>query len=138
MPVKFKNEVLGVLSVDRLFGSSGISFEEDVRLLKIIASLIAQSVRLHQEIEKEREAFLEEKENLKQQLKGKYTIKNIIGNSDRMQEVFESIHKVAPSKANVLLRGESGTGKGTDGKGNTLHEPKSTGAFYKIQLRIYS
>ena len=29
-----------------------------------------------------------------------------------MQEVFESIHRVAPSKANVLLRGESGTGKG--------------------------
>src|SRR5574340_1718040 len=66
VPIKFKNETLGVLSVDRLFGSKVISFEEDLRLLKIIASLIAQTVKLHMEIEKEREAFLEEKENLRQ------------------------------------------------------------------------
>lgn len=132
VPVKFKNSVLGVLSVDRLFGSAGVSFEEDVRLLKIIASLIAQSVRLHQEIENEREAFLEEKENLKQQLKGKYTIKNIIGNSDRMQEVFESIHKVAPSKANVLLRGESGTGKELMAKAIHYMSPRAQGPFIKF------
>lgn len=111
VPIKFKNEILGVLSVDRLFGSKTISFEEDLRLLKIIASLIAQFVKLHMELEKEREAYLEEKEDLKQQLKAKYKVENIIGQSDRMQEVFEAIHKVAPSKANVLLRGESGTGK---------------------------
>jgi Nif-specific regulatory protein len=132
VPIKFKNEVLGVLSVDRLFGSTGVSFEEDVRLLKIIASLIAQSVRLHQEIEKEREAFLEEKEDLKQQLKSKYTIRNIIGNSDRMQEVFESIHKVAPSKANVLLRGESGTGKELLAKAIHYMSPKAQGPFIKL------
>ncbi len=132
VPIKFKNEVLGVLSVDRLFGSTGVSFEEDVRLLKIIASLIAQSVRLHQEIEKEREAFLEEKEDLKQQLKSKYTIRNIIGNSDRMQEVFESIHKVAPSKANVLLRGESGTGKELLAKAIHYMSPRAEGPFIKL------
>src|SRR5208337_3241044 len=132
VPIKFKNAILGVLSVDRLFGSKGISFEEDVRLLKIIASLIAQSVRLHQEIEKEREAFLEEKEDLKLQLKSKYTIKNIIGNSERMQEVFESIHKVAPSKANVLLRGESGTGKELLAKAIHYMSPKAQGPFIKL------
>jgi Nif-specific regulatory protein len=132
VPVKFKNEVLGVLSVDRLFGSTGVSFEEDVRLLKIIASLIAQSVRLHQEIEKEREAFLEEKEDLKQQLKGKYTVRNIIGDSDRMQEVFESIHKVAPSKANVLLRGESGTGKELLAKAIHYMSPRAQGPLIKL------
>src|SRR3990170_793126 len=68
VPIKFKNEVLGVLSVDRLFGAKGVSFEEDLRLLKIIASLVAQSIKLHLEVEKEREAFLEEKENLTRQL----------------------------------------------------------------------
>ena len=132
VPIKFKNEVLGVLSVDRLFGSKAVSFEEDLRLLKIIASLIAQSVRLNQKIEKEREAFQEEKENLKQQLKGKYTVKNIFGNSDRMQEVFESVHKVAPSKANVLLRGESGTGKELLAKAIHYMSPRLQGPFIKF------
>jgi Nif-specific regulatory protein len=111
VPIKFKSEVLGVLSVDRLFETKGVSFEEDLRLLKIIASLMAQSVKLHNELERERVAFLEEKESLTQQLKGRYRVENIIGQSDSMQEVFEAIHKVAPSRANVLLRGESGTGK---------------------------
>lgn len=132
VPIKFKDEILGVLSVDRLFGSKGISFEEDLRLLKIIASLIAQSVKLHREVEKEREAFLEEKEELTRQLRGKYKVENIIGLSDRMQEVFEAIHHVAPSKANVLLRGESGTGKELVAKAVHFMSQRAKGPFIKF------
>ncbi|MBI5204751.1 MAG: nif-specific transcriptional activator NifA [Nitrospirae bacterium] len=132
VPIKFKNETLGVLSVDRLFGSKTISFEEDLRMLKIIASLIAQSAKLHQEVEKEREAFIEEKENLKRQLKGRYSVENMIGQSDSMQEVFEAVHRVAPSKANVLLRGESGTGKELIAKAIHYMSPVSKGPFIKF------
>ncbi|HYA26991.1 MAG TPA: nif-specific transcriptional activator NifA [Thermodesulfovibrionales bacterium] len=132
VPIKFKDEVLGVLSVDRLFSSKGISFEEDLRLLKIIASLIAQSVKLHREVEKEREAFLEEKEVLTRQLKSKYRVENIIGQSDRMQEVFEAIHRVAPSRANVLLRGESGTGKELAAKAIHFMSPRAKNTFIKF------
>lgn len=132
VPIKFKNETLGVLSVDRLFGSKGITFEADLRLLKIIASLIAQSVKLHMEVEKERETFLEEKENLNRQLRGKYKVENIIGQSDSMQEVFESIHKVAPSNANVLLRGESGTGKELVAKAIHYMSKRNKGAFIRF------
>jgi len=132
VPIRFKNETLGVLSVDRLFGSKTISFEEDLRLLKIIASLIAQSVKLHQEVEKERDAFLEEKENLKRQLRGRYRIENIIGQSDRMQEAFEAVHRVAPSRANVLLRGESGTGKELIARAIHYMSPRAKGPFIKF------
>jgi Nif-specific regulatory protein len=132
VPIKFKNEVLGVLSVDRLFSEKGISFEEDLRLLKIIASLIGQTVKLHRELEREREAFLQEQENLKRQLKGKYRVENIIGNSDSMQEVFEAIHRVAPSKANVLLRGESGTGKELVAKAIHYMSPRAKAPFIKF------
>jgi len=111
VPIKFKSEVLGVLSVDRLFGSARVSFEEDLRLLKIIASLIAQSIRLSLAVKHEREALIEEAEELKRRLKSRYKIENVIGQSDRMQEVFEAVHRVSASKATVLLRGESGTGK---------------------------
>jgi len=132
VPIKFKNEVLGVLSVDRLFGFKGISFEEDLRLLKIIASLIAQSAKLHMELQREREAFTEEKEYLKLQLKGKYRVDNIIGQSESMQEVFESIHRVAPSLANVLLRGESGTGKELVAKAIHYMSLRAKGPFIKF------
>ena len=132
VPIKFKNEVLGVLSVDRLFGSKRVVFEEDLRLLKIIASLVGQSVKLHLELEREREAFLEEKESLKRQLKGKYKVENIIGQSDSMQEVFEAIHRVAPARANVLLRGESGTGKELVAKAVHYMSTRARGPFIKF------
>ncbi len=44
VPIKLENEVIGTLSADRLF-EEGVSFEEDVRLLSIIASMISQAVR---------------------------------------------------------------------------------------------
>jgi DNA-binding NtrC family response regulator len=40
------------------------------------------------------------------------SFKNIIGSSEAMQKVFSVMEKVVPSKANVLITGESGTGKG--------------------------
>jgi Nif-specific regulatory protein len=132
VPIKFKHEVLGVLSVDRLFGTKGVSFEEDLRLLKIIASLIAQYVKLHREVEKERAVLVEEKESLKRQLKNKYSVDNMIGRSERMQEVFESVHRVAPSKANVLLRGESGTGKELVAKAIHFMSARAKGPFIKF------
>ena len=132
VPIKFKTEILGVLSVDRLFGDKVQSFENDIRLLKIIASLVGQSVKINMEIERERQAHIEEKFKLKQQLKSRYNVQNMIGNSDKMQEVFEAIHHVAPSKANVLLRGESGTGKELVAKAIHYMSPRAKGPFVKF------
>jgi Nif-specific regulatory protein len=132
VPLKYKGDVLGVLSVDRLFGSKGISFEKDLRLLKIISSLIAQAVKLHLEIEKERNALIEEKNALEMELKKRYRVENIIGQSDRMQEVFEIIHRVSPSKANILLLGESGTGKELVAKAIHYMSSRSGGPFIKF------
>lgn len=131
VPIKFKNEILGALSVDRLF-VQGVSYEEDLRLLKIIASLLAHSIRLYEEVEKERAAFESERDHLRSQLKGRYSIENIIGQSDRMQEVFESIHRVAQSRANVLLLGESGTGKELAAKAIHYMSPRSKKPFVKF------
>ena len=52
VPIKLGTEVIGALSVDRLF-SEAISLQEDVRLLSIIASMIAQAVRLRQSVQEE-------------------------------------------------------------------------------------
>jgi Nif-specific regulatory protein len=131
VPIKFKNEILGALSVDRLF-VQGVSFEEDLRLLKIIASLLAHSIRLYEEVEKERAAFESERDSLRSQLRGRYSVENIIGQSDRMQEVFESIHRVAPSRANVLLLGESGTGKELAAKAIHYMSSRSKKPFIKF------
>ncbi|MBF0328921.1 MAG: nif-specific transcriptional activator NifA [Nitrospirae bacterium] len=132
VPIKFKNEILGVMSVDRLFGGKTVSFEEDLRLLKIIASLIGQAVKLHEEVARERETLIEAKESLARQLEGKYKVDNMIGRSSRITEVFGEIHRVAPSRANVLLRGESGTGKELVAKAIHFMSPRSKERFIKF------
>ena len=53
------------------------------------------------------------KENryLRDAVETRYSFGNIIGKSKIMQDVFETIRKVAPTNATVLIEGESGTGK---------------------------
>ena len=128
VPIEFKNEGLGVLSVDRIYSKKHGNVDDDLRVLTIVASLIAQFVRLWESYEK----IEKEKENLKRELKERYSIDKIIGQSDRMQEVFAAVHRVAPTKATVILRGESGTGKELIARAIHYMSPRSKGPFIKF------
>jgi Nif-specific regulatory protein len=110
VPIKLGNEAIGALSADRLF-SEEKSLEEDVRLLSIIASLIAQAVRLRQSAQEERQHLVEENLRLQEELKDRFRPANIIGNAKTMQAVYDSIAQVARTQTTVLLRGASGVGK---------------------------
>jgi Nif-specific regulatory protein len=110
VPIKLGNETIGALSADRLF-AEGIAFKEDVRLLSIIASMIAQAVRLRQSAQAERQRLMDENLRLQEELKDRFRPANIIGNAKSMQVVYDQIAQVAKSDTTVLLRGESGVGK---------------------------
>lgn len=127
VPIKFKGEALGVLSADRIFEEK-VSLEEDLRVLKIVSSLISQNIKLNQTYLAEKR----EKENLSFELRGKYSLPNIIGSSDKMQEVFKAVHKVAKNNVTVLLRGESGTGKELIAKAIHYESQRSKGPFVAI------
>jgi DNA-binding NtrC family response regulator len=53
-----------------------------------------------------------ENKRLRQQLSQQFGCKEIIGISESISEVFKTVEKVAPTRANILITGESGTGKG--------------------------
>ncbi|MFC1568590.1 sigma-54-dependent transcriptional regulator [bacterium] len=57
------------------------------------------------------QSLIDENAYLRSELDKKFSFENIIGNSEPMKRVFESINMVAKSKATVLLQGDSGTGK---------------------------
>ncbi len=54
-----------------------------------------------------------ERENtqLKRALKQRYSFPNIIGKSERMVRILDLVSQVAPSRATILITGETGTGK---------------------------
>jgi Nif-specific regulatory protein len=110
VPVKKGDQVVGAVSVDRPFDES-YSLEEGERLLSIIATMLAQHVINLERIQLEKEQLREENRRLRDELSKKYRITNIIGNSNKMREVFQMISQVCKSSATVLIRGESGTGK---------------------------
>src|SRR5947209_3492904 len=54
-----------------------------------------------------------ERENtqLKRALKQRYAFPNIVGKSERMVRLLDEVAQVAPSRATILIAGETGTGK---------------------------
>lgn len=110
VPIKIGAEIIGTLSADRLFDET-ISLKEDVRVLSIIASMVAQAVRLRQETQEERERLIQENLRLRGELQERYQPANIIGKSKVMRDVYDLIAQVSKSNATVMIRGESGTGK---------------------------
>ena len=110
VPIKLEDKTIGALSVDRK-ARSGDDFEANVRLLEIIAALVGLAVKLDSLIQSDRRKLTTENERLRRELKARFNIHNMIGKSNAMQEVYNLIEQVADSKATVLIRGESGTGK---------------------------
>ena len=56
-------------------------------------------------------ALRDENRQLKEELGRRYEYDDIIGRSEAMQEIFATVERVAPTRATVLLAGESGVGK---------------------------
>ncbi|MBC8207785.1 MAG: sigma 54-interacting transcriptional regulator [Desulfobulbaceae bacterium] len=111
VPIQSGKQVIGALSIDRVYENGLDQAEADLRFLTILSSLIAQTAQRIQIVNQETKELRSENQKLKRELSGKNRITDIIGNSSRMQEVFEMAHRVVDSTATVLLRGESGTGK---------------------------
>ncbi|HEA67757.1 MAG TPA: GAF domain-containing protein [Desulfobacterales bacterium] len=131
VPVKKGSHVIGALSVDRPFDPL-YPLEKGKKLLSVIATMIARHVINLETIRLEKEQLREENKRLKNELENKYRINNIIGNSNKMREVYQMISQVAKSNATVLIRGESGTGK--ELVANSLHynSLRSKGPFVKV------
>ena len=132
MPVKIHGETIGVLSVDRLFKNGSPDFDEDVRVLTVVTSLIGQAVKFQQTVSREKRALLEQNIQLQSELKNRYRIGNIVGQSKVMDEAFRSVLQVCKSKATVLLRGESGTGKELIARAIHYNSPRAERPFIKV------
>ncbi|MES9995628.1 sigma 54-interacting transcriptional regulator [Desulfovibrio aminophilus] len=110
VPVMLHGEPLGVLNVDRLFGDA-VNLDEDVEFLAVVATLVAHLVSLRDEFEQRLEHLERENVSLKYRLSRESSGPYIIGQSPVMQDVERLMERVAPTRATVLLLGESGTGK---------------------------
>jgi DNA-binding NtrC family response regulator len=77
-------------------------------------------------------ALRDENRKLREELGVRYDFGNIVGRSRPMQEIFAVITRVAPTKATVLLAGESGVGKDLIARAIHYHSPRRDRPFVKI------
>jgi DNA-binding NtrC family response regulator len=75
-----------------------------------------------------------ERENteLKRALKQRYSFPNIVGKSERMLKVLDLVAQVAPSRATILITGETGTGKELIAKSIHTNSTRSEQPFVAV------
>ena len=75
-----------------------------------------------------------ENENLRRQLREQHGegIGGLLGTSNAMQQVYRLAKRVAPSKATVLITGESGTGKGELARAIHMLSPRKSKPFVAV------
>jgi DNA-binding NtrC family response regulator len=74
----------------------------------------------------------DENRMLKAELGRRYEFDNIVGRSENMREIFDAIERVAPTRATVLLAGESGVGKDLIARAIHFHSPRRDRPLVKI------
>ena len=77
-------------------------------------------------------ALRDENRQLKEELGRRYEYDNIIGRSEPMQEIFATVERVAPTRATVLLAGESGVGKDLIARAIHFRSPRKDRPLVKI------
>ena len=131
VPISIEKEVIGAISVDMVFEETN-PLEEDMRVLSIVASMIANDVRAQREAALRRQELEDENIRLRSELEGRFRPENIIGNSNTMRDLYHQIYQVAESETTVLIRGESGTGKELVAHALHYSSPRAKGPFVKI------
>lgn len=110
VPIKWGSEAIGALGAYRLL-EDDVSTANDMRLLSIIASMIAHPARMRQTAVEERMGMVQETIALQHEWNTRFRLDDMVGNSDVMLRVFDRIAQIAPKDSTLLLRGEHGVGK---------------------------
>lgn len=106
MPLLVKSRQIGAIYLDSLT-KRGRFTRDNLPFLTAFAhqsAIAIENARMY-------EALRAENRNLREEVQRVTGYDGIIGQSDRMREVFDTVTRVLDTDATVLLEGESGTGK---------------------------
>jgi Nif-specific regulatory protein len=131
VPIKADKDTVGALGVALPYHKDR-SYEQEAKFFGIVGSMVGQAVRIHNLVEAERQRLLDENTKLRQELRERYDIRNIVGSSRAMQQVYEQVAQVAQTGTTVLVRGESGTGKELVAHALHYSSPRSKKPLVKV------
>ena len=137
VPLRDGEQLVGSVNVD-VFYADAAMLQSMARMMKIVAGMFAQAIRIHHLIQTEKDQWLEETQQLRDNLHSRYRFDNIIGSSPVMLDVLGTIGQVASSRATVLLLGETGCGKEMIAKAIHYNSPRRDKAMIRVNCGALS
>ena len=131
VPLTVDDEVVGALSVDRPFAGEA-TLEKDQRLLSIVASTVSQVLKINRIMQVEKEKILAHDEKLALELRRRYKLDNVIGESQAIRACLAVAATAAKSRSSILIVGETGTGKELIANVVHYNSPRAGGPLVKI------
>jgi two-component system, NtrC family, response regulator HydG len=86
----------------------------------------------------EKQKLVRSNVDLKRQLDKRYGFEGILGGSENMHAVFDTLRQVAPTNATVLILGESGTGKELVARAIHANSPRRGNHFVPLNCAALS
>src|SRR5947207_1510515 len=110
VPILLNRRAVGALAIDLKFKPER-TFDRSMKFLALVASMVAQAIKIHRLIDEDKRKLVDENTHLRQELRERYDFSHLVGSSGPMRQIFEQVTQVAGTNTTVLIRGESGTGK---------------------------
>ncbi len=127
-----EDRTIGVLTAQPNTTAHDGLLKDRTRFMEMVAQLVAQTLRLANEVEQQRRDLTDERDRLRRAVRGNYGFNNIIGHAPSMIRIFELVRQVAKWNTTVLIRGESGTGKELIANAIHYNSPRNNNEFIKV------
>jgi Nif-specific regulatory protein len=131
VPILLNRRAVGALGVDLKFKSDR-DYDRSIQFYGIVASSIAQAVKIQRLVEDDKRKLVAENTQLRQELRERYDFSSIIGSSGPVRQMYEQMAQVAATNTTVLIRGESGTGKELIAHAIHYNSPRANKPFVKV------
>lgn len=127
-PIRYDNRIVGLLHAYSTDGDHSLN-PDDLEFVLALADIIGLALRrLSRERELAEDLSLSRSEI--QQLRSRLEAESeIVGGSAALEKVKQDVLQAAPSRATVLIRGESGVGKELIARAVHYSSPRSNGPF---------
>ena len=86
----------------------------------------------------EKQALYFEKTELEKKIREQFDVGKVVGRSKAMQHVLNIVSSVASKNVNILVTGETGTGKEMIANAIHYNSPRSTNPFVKVSCAAFS
>ena len=131
LPIEVNRRTVGVLGVHRIRRRHRL-LDDDVAVLKILATLAGQLLQLRALVEEKTRALEARNALLTRALESAAARYGIIGTSPALLQALGELERVSQATASVLLLGDSGTGKELFARAVHLASQRRDAPFIKV------